>query len=85
MKSLKILTLAAAAAMTVSGAAAAKECKPMAAVGTGLTKGIAEIMANGGIKTIIDTRGMTPEGPIKMKCVDGTFVTECTAQQRACK
>ncbi len=85
MKKLTIFALASVAAIPLAGAANANECKQVASVGSGVTKGIAETMANGGLKNIIDNYGMVGTGPIKMKCVDGTFVTECTAQQKACK
>lgn len=96
---MKIITTLAASALALSGATAfgapaAKPAKPaksgasctvIAATGSGPTKAIAEIMANGGVKTIANSRGYTPEGPVKMKCTDGTFLTECTAQSKVCK
>ena len=85
MKKLIVLAIAAFIATPLVGSAEAKECKQVAAVGSGINKSIAEIMANGGLKNIIDNYGMTGTGPIKMKCADGSVLTECTAQQRACK
>lgn len=80
------MALAAAAVMALASTAQAKECKKIAAVGNGLTQGIAEIMAKGGVKTLIDSRGMTPVGEPKVRCKDGGGVmSECHATQTGCK
>jgi ABC-type proline/glycine betaine transport system substrate-binding protein len=83
------IALAAAAAVALAGAAdaakAGKQCTTIAAAGSGLTRDLAEIMANGGVKTIADSRGYTPEGPTKMKCENGSVLVECRAQRRVCK
>lgn len=72
-------------ALAMVPAVQAKECKTVAAAGSGLTQGLAEIMAKGGVKTLIDSRGMTAVGEPKVKCKDGGMLTECHAQQKACK
>lgn len=85
---IKVISWTAAAAavtLAVVPVAQAKECKTVAAAGSGLTQGIAEIMAKGGVKTLIDSRGMTAVGEPKVKCKDGGMMTECHAQQKACK
>lgn len=78
---------AAAVAMTLGWAAVAeaKDCKKVGAVGSGLTQGIAEVMAKGGVKTLIDSRGMTPQGEPKLKCKADGLMTECHATQTGCK
>jgi hypothetical protein len=87
---MKYLGLVIAAAAAVSGAAIAdakqsKQCTTIAAAGSGLTRDLAEIMANGGVKTIADSRGYTGEGPTKMTCTNGTILVECKAQRKVCK
>ena len=62
-----------------------KQCQILATSGSGPTKAIAEIMANGGFKNIADSRGMSPLTPEKVTCKDGTFMVECTAQGKVCK
>ena len=80
-----VLPTAALAGATAAEAKPAKECTVIAAAGSGLTKDLAEIMANGGVKTIADSRGYTGEGPTKMTCTNGTILVECRAQRRVCK
>lgn len=63
----------------------AKSCTVLASAGSGPTKAIAEIMANGGLKNIAASRGYSPEGKVKLTCKDGTILTECIAQSRICK
>jgi GTP:adenosylcobinamide-phosphate guanylyltransferase len=79
------VALAGAVMLAWAPAAFAKECKTVAAAGSGLTQGIAEVMAKGGVKTLIDSRGMTAVGDVKVKCKDGGMLTECHALQKACK
>lgn len=79
------MAIALAAGLSLASGAQAKECKKVAAAGSGLTQSIAEIMAKGGVKTLIDSRGMTPVGSPTVKCKDGGMLTECHAQQTACK
>jgi hypothetical protein len=85
MKTTFAIATAAAVMMMAATGAMAKDCKTVAAAGNGLTQGIAEIMAKGGVKTLIDSRGMTAVGEPKVKCKDGGMLTECHAQQKACK
>jgi hypothetical protein len=85
MKTKFAMAFAAAAVMAMASSAQAKECKKIGAAGSGLTQGIAEIMAKGGVKTLIDSRGMTPVGEPKVKCKDGGVLTECHATQTGCK
>lgn len=85
MKTKFAIATAAAVVLATTAGAEAKECKTVAAAGSGLTQGIAEIMAKGGVKTLIDSRGMTAVGEPKVKCKDGAMLTECHAQQKACK
>ncbi len=85
MKTTFAIATAAAVMMMAATGAIAKDCKTVAAAGSGLTQGIAEIMAKGGVKTLIDSRGMTAVGEPKVKCKDGGMLTECHAQQKACK
>lgn len=79
------VAIAAAAVLAWTSSAQAKDCKTVAAAGSGLTQGIAEVMAKGGVKTLIDSRGMTAVGEPKVKCKAGGMLTECHAQQKACK
>lgn len=85
MKTKFVMAIAVAAALSMASAAQAKECKKIGAVGSGLTQGLAEIMAKGGVKTLIDSRGMTPVGEPKLSCKDGGVLTECHATQTGCK
>jgi hypothetical protein len=85
MKTTFAIAALAASVVAMAGGAEAKECKTVAAAGSGLTQGIAEVMAKGGVKTLIDSRGMTAVGDPKVKCKDGGMLTECHAQQKACK
>jgi hypothetical protein len=77
--------IVAAAVLSMASAAQAKECKKVGAVGSGLTQGLAEIMAKGGVKTLIDSRGMTPVGEPKLKCKTDGGLPECHATQTGCK
>ena len=87
----RIIAIISTTAAAITGVAsaqaakAAKSCTTLAAAGSGPTKAIAEIMANGGLKNIATSRGYTPEGNVKLTCKDGTFLTECIAQSRICK
>lgn len=85
MKTKLAIAIAAATVLTMTSAAQAKDCKRIGAAGSGLTQGIAEIMAKGGVKTLIDSRGMTPVGEPIVKCKDGGMLTECHATQTGCK
>lgn len=85
MKTKVAMAIAVAAAMSMASAAQAKECKRVGAVGSGLTLGLAEIMAKGGVKTLIDSRGMTPVGNPTLKCKDTGVLSECHATQTGCK
>ena len=79
------MAVAAAAVMLMASGAQAKECKKVGAVGSGLTQGLAEVMAKGGVKTLIDSRGMTPVGEPKVKCKSDGGLPECHATQTGCK
>lgn len=81
------LRLAFAASLSLGAAtvASAAECKMIGSVGSGVTEGMARIMAEGGLKNIISNRNMTPTGAIKVTCEAGAIVTECSARQLACK
>jgi hypothetical protein len=85
MTRVALVAIATATALGLATGAQAKECKTVAAAGSGLTQDIAEVMAKGGVKTLIDSRGMTAVGAVKVKCQDGSVLTECRAQQKACK
>ncbi len=76
---------AACLVTAMSTAAIAADCKRVGAVGDGLTKGIATLMSENGLKTVIASKGRTGQGAVTTKCEDGTFLTQCRSSQLACK
>ncbi len=80
------LTLVAACFLTTfSTAAVAADCKRIGAVGDGLTTGIATLMSENGLKTLIASKGRKGQGAVTTKCEAGTFLTQCRSSQVACK
>jgi len=71
--------------LTALSTPAAADCTRIGAVGDGLTKGIASLMSENGLKTLIASKGRKPQGPVTTKCEDGTFLTQCKSSQLACK
>ena len=66
--------------------AASAECLKVSGLGTGVTEGIAHFMANKALKDSIAKRGLKSAGSQSMSCdASMVVVTNCTAQQRACK
>ncbi len=63
----------------------AADCKRLGAVGDGLTKAIAVLMSENGLKTVIASKGRKGQGAVTTKCEDGTFLTQCKSSQMACK
>lgn len=80
---------AAAAAMSIllPTTAMAEECKDFAAVGSGLTEGIATLMAMQGAVNVAENRDWKVIGEAKLRgCTEaGIFGVECTAVSHACR
>jgi hypothetical protein len=74
-------------ALSAASAAAPKDCKAFAAVGSGLNTSIATLMAKQGAVNVAEARGYTVQGEAKIvSCAStGIFGTECTAKSTACK
>jgi hypothetical protein len=85
MRSLKLGFSVAAVMFGISAAAQAGDCVRVAAVGDGLTHDLAVIMSTHGLANIIEGKGRTGKGPVHTKCEPGTFGTQCTSWQSACK
>ena len=85
MRSLKLGLAVVAVTCAISATAQAGECVRLAALGDGLTHDIAVIMSTHGLANIIDDKGRKGKGPVHTTCAPGTFVTECTSSQTACK
>jgi len=85
MRSLKLGVAAIAGMCALSATAEAGDCVKIAAIGDGLTHDLAVIMSTHGLANIIDSKGRTGKGPVHTKCEPGTFGTECTSWQAACK
>ncbi len=84
LKIIRTAVLTAVATALVAAPASAG-CQPVGAVGTGVTEGIAKLMAEAALKNVIEGKGMKPSGEIKMKCEAGTLYTECSAHRMGCK
>jgi hypothetical protein len=84
-KIIRTALLAAALSTSLAAAPAYAGCQPVAAVGTGVTEGIAKVMAEAAIKNVIEGKGLKPSGAVKLKCEAGSLYTECRAQQMGCK
>lgn len=82
---LAALVLAATSASALATGSAHAECTRVAAVGTGITEGIAKFMADAGLKNIREDKGYKPSGAIAYKCTNGMFGIDCHAHQRVCK
>jgi hypothetical protein len=65
----------------------AKDCKTFGAVGSGVSKSVATLMAKQGAVNVSEGRGYKPQGEAKLiSCANGgLFGTECKASVRACK
>ena len=64
-----------------------KDCRGFRAVGSGLTEGVASLMATQGAVNLAENRGWTVIGEAKLqKCTStGIFGVECAATSYACK
>lgn len=82
---LAMLALAATGVSGLATGSAHAECKNLAAVGTGVTEGIAKFMAEAGLKNIREDRGFKPGGAVSYKCTTGMIAIDCHAHQRVCK
>lgn len=81
-----IKTLVIAITFASFGGAASAECMKVSGLGTGVTEGIAQFMAGKALKNAIAKRGLKSAGNQSMACdASLVVVTNCTAQQRACK
>jgi hypothetical protein len=85
MRSFKLGIAAAAVMCALSATAQAGDCVRVGAIGDGLTHDLAVIMSTHGLANIIESKGRTPKGPVHTTCAPGTFGTECTSSQTACK
>lgn len=85
MKIKSTFAVIALAFVGAPAAANAAECQIVAAAGNGPTEGIATLMATNGLANIIEAKGMKGQGAVQTKCAPGTIMTECRAQQKACK
>jgi hypothetical protein len=65
--------------------AAAKSCVMAGGEATMITLDLAKFMAEAALKNSMKDRGMSPAGPVKMRCEDPSPLTHCMAKQRACK
>lgn len=87
-KSVRSAVLAAVAlGSMLPSLAHAAECKTFVAVGSGITEGVATLMAMQGAVNLAENRGWTVKGEAKLiKCVKaGSFGNECQASSYACK
>lgn len=50
-----------------------------------MTHDLAVIMSTHGLANIIEGKGRSGKGPVHTKCEPGTFGTQCTSWQNACK
>ena len=80
-----LVAVATAGLYGMSLAQAQAECTTVGAAGDGIGEDLAKFMAQAGLKNIIDAKGLKPQGAITFKCEPGAIVTECHAQQKACK
>ncbi|MFT3729881.1 MAG: hypothetical protein QM780_00435 [Hyphomicrobium sp.] len=85
MHSLKLGFATATVMCALSATAQAGDCTRVAAVGDGLTHDLAVVMSTHGLANIIEAKGRAGKGPVHTKCQPGTFGTECTSWQNACK
>lgn len=78
--------LAALPFLALASAGASAECLKITGSGIGVTESIAKFMAEKALKDGIANRGMHGSGQMSMSCSAPTVVvTNCAAQQRACK
>lgn len=81
------LALSAGQTFTAAPAQAQAKGKCVLAGGTAtmITEDLAKFMAEAALKNSISGMGAKPAGKIKMTCKPETGLTNCTANQRACK
>ncbi len=85
MANLKFAVVAGVAVLACASAASA-ECYKVSGLGTGITEPVAQFMANKALKDSIANRGLRGSGSQSMTCDSSAIVvSNCTAQQRACK
>ena len=63
----------------------AKTCVLAGGEATMVTKDLAEFMANAALKSSMNSKGLTPQGAVKLTCNAPSPLTYCLAQQKACK
>jgi hypothetical protein len=81
----KSAALVVLASIALTSAASA-DCFKVSGLGTGVTDPVAQFMANKALKDSIANRGLKASGAQSMTCDSSAIVvTNCTAQQRACK
>jgi hypothetical protein len=85
MRSMKLAITTAAVICALSATAQAGDCVQVAAVGDGPTHDLAVTMSTHGLANIIESKGRSGKGPVHTKCEAGTFGTQCTSWQNACK
>ena len=79
--------VAAGFAALATTALRAEECRTFGAVGSGVSKSVATLMATQGAINVSEARGFKPQGEAKLiSCEAAGFCgTECKASVRACK
>lgn len=75
----------AAGAATAATSSFAGSCQKVAAVGDGLTKGIAVVMSTHGLANIIEAKGLKGSGQVKTTCEPNSVLVQCHSSQTACK
>jgi hypothetical protein len=87
VRSCALIAAATGLAALIPSISQAAECRAFVAVGSGITQGIATLMAKQGAINLAENRGWTVKGDAKLlKCVHaGTFGNECQAKSYACK
>jgi hypothetical protein len=82
-----VAAVAAGFATLNVSASYAGDCKVFGAVGSGISEGVATLMAKQGAINVSEARGFKPQGEAKLISCEaaGIFGTECKASVRACK
>lgn len=84
MRSLK-LGLISTAVLCALTATAQADCVKVGSVGEAVSHDIAALFATNGLKNIIYGQGREGQGPVSLKCEDGSGTTTCRASQMACQ
>ncbi len=87
VRSCVVAAAVAGLAALMPSASKADECRNFAAVGSGVSESIAQLMAKQGAINVAEGRGYHVVGEAKLvKCAStGIFGIECTARSHACK